>query len=209
MPGRTADYLDMIFVDHGIFRLAYLNKHRLDEKTWRSAQPAPHNIRAFARQGVRTLVNLRGERQCGSYRLEREACRRYGITMVNFHIRSRRAPTLEDVKASIALFDSVTYPMLMHCKSGADRTGLMSTYYCHLKQGMPVAAAITQLSPLYGHFRWSRAGISDAFFDRYLADNRKTAMPFMQWLVQVYDPVELLRTFEASRRINWPGFGDD
>jgi hypothetical protein len=68
--GRPASYLDMLFVDHGIFRMIYANCHRVSDKAWRSAQPAPHHIRRFARAGIRTVVNLRGERQCGSYWLE-------------------------------------------------------------------------------------------------------------------------------------------
>ena len=91
--GNARSYLDMLFVDHGIFRVAYLNRYRLGERAWRSAQPSPHQIRAMAREGIRTIVNLRGERRCGSYRLEKSACERYGITLVNFHIRGRRAPS--------------------------------------------------------------------------------------------------------------------
>jgi protein tyrosine/serine phosphatase len=208
MPGKTADYLDMLLVDHGILRLAYLNKHRLGDKAWRSAQPAPHQIRALARQGIRTLVNLRGERECGSYRLEREACDRYGIALVDFSVvTSRRAPTFDDIMAVRALFDQVAYPMLMHCKSGADRTGLMSTLYCHFREGMPLAQARKHLSPLYGHWRWTGTGILDAFFARYLEDNRRTPMPFLQWVERVYDPAELTRTFRATSRLAWPKLG--
>src|SRR5262249_46618804 len=60
-------YLNMLLVDHGIFRVVHLNQHRLSDKAWRSAQPAPHQIRALAQRGIRTIVNLRGERPCGSY----------------------------------------------------------------------------------------------------------------------------------------------
>ncbi|MEL7047393.1 MAG: protein tyrosine phosphatase, partial [Pseudomonadota bacterium] len=77
--GPTASYLDMLIVDHGIFRLAYLNKHRMADDVWRSAQPAPHQVRRMARQGVRTIINLRGERVCGSYWWEQKACEAAGI----------------------------------------------------------------------------------------------------------------------------------
>ena len=56
----------MLFVDHGIFRLVYPNSHRLSDKAWRSAQPAPHQIRRFAKAGIRTIVNLRGERDAAA-----------------------------------------------------------------------------------------------------------------------------------------------
>lgn len=193
----AATYLDMLFIDHGIFRLAYLNRHRLGDRAWRSAQPAPHDIRALARQGLRTIVNLRGVRSCGSYRLERAACERYGVALVNFQIRSRRAPTREDLRAARELFERIEYPMLMHCKSGADRTGLMSALYCLLKEGAPLAEARRHLSPRYGHFRQTGSGILDLFFERYAQDSRRRPMPFFEWVESVYDPEALQRSFQA------------
>ena len=55
----------MLLTDHGVFRLVYLNRHRVCERLWRSAQPAPHQIAWFAAQGVNTIVNLRGAREHG------------------------------------------------------------------------------------------------------------------------------------------------
>ena len=54
--GPPASYLDMLFVDHGIFRMIYGNSHRLSDKAWRAAQPAPHQLRGYAKAGVRTVV---------------------------------------------------------------------------------------------------------------------------------------------------------
>lgn len=200
--GSTAAYLDLLFVDHGIFRLVYLNRHRLGERAWRSAQPAPHDIRALARQGVRTIVNLRGVRLCGSYELERAACTRYGIALVDFQVHSRRAPAREDLRAARDLFERIEYPMLMHCKSGADRTGLMGALYCLLKEGAPLAEARKHLSLRYGHFRQSDSGILDLFFERYAQDSRTRPMPFFEWVETVYDPEALQRSFQTR---GWVG----
>ena len=57
--GRPATYLDMVLVDHGIFRLIYLNRHRLSAEAWRSAQPAPHQFRWLAESGIRNTDDLR------------------------------------------------------------------------------------------------------------------------------------------------------
>jgi protein tyrosine/serine phosphatase len=193
--GPAAAYLDMLFVDHGVLRLIYLNRHRLGQRAWRSAQPAPHQIRALASQGIRTIVNLRGERQCGSYRLERDACKRYGIDLVDFKIRSRIAPRREDLKKARELFECIQYPMVMHCKTGADRVGLMSVLYLLLKEGAPIEEARKQLSLRYGHIRQSRTGLLDYFFERYLQDNARRPMPFFEWVDTVYDPDELEQSF--------------
>jgi protein tyrosine phosphatase (PTP) superfamily phosphohydrolase (DUF442 family) len=196
--GPAASYLDMLIIDQGIFRLLYVNRHRVGEHVWRSAQPAPHHIRALAQEGIRTIVNLRGRRPCSSYWLEREACRSHGIELIDFQMRSRAAPTREEIRAVRELFERVKYPMLMHCKSGADRAGLMSALY-RFSQGVPIEQARGALSLRFGHIRQGNTGILDHFFERYLADTLERPMPFFDWVEDVYDPVELERSFHASR----------
>lgn len=196
--GRPMSYLDMLFVDHGIFRMLYANSHRISNEAWRSAQPAPHHIGRFARAGIRTIVNLRGERQCGSYWLEQKACARHGIKLVNFQIRSRAAPTREELEGARRLFEEIEYPMLMHCKSGADRAGLMSVLYRFLREGVPLTEAKKELSLRYGHIRQAHTGILDYFFEKYMADNAARPMPFFEWVETIYDPDELKRTFRSK-----------
>ncbi len=195
--GPAGHFADMLLVDHGIFRLAYQNRHKLADNVWRSAQPAPHQIRQIARMGIHTIVNLRGERYCGSYWLEREACERHGIRLVNFQVRSRAAPSKAEVFGARDLFNRIEYPMLLHCKSGADRAGLMSALYLIARENVPVEKAREELSLKFGHIRQADTGILDYFFDRYVEDNVKRPMPFFDWVEQVYDPVELRRSFAA------------
>ena len=202
IAAKPASYLDMLFVDHGIFRIFYCNQHRLDAHGYRSAQPAPHQIKAIARQGVRTIVNLRGERLCGSYWLEKAACERHGVTLVNYQVRSRAAPSREELRGVRELFERIEYPMLMHCKSGSDRAGLMSVLYQHLRCGVPMEEAIKQLSLRYGHIRQADTGVLDAFFERFMADTKRRPMPFYEWVETVYDPDELKRTFQANGLAN-------
>jgi len=200
--GPTVNYLDMLLVDHGVFRLIYLNKHRLADDVWRSAQPAPHNVARLARQGIRTIINLRGSRYCGGYWLEQRACQRHGITLVDYQVRSRAAPTREEIQGAADLFERIKYPILMHCKSGADRAGLMSVLYLMLHKNMAVEQAMQQLSARFGHFRQADTGILDAFFERYRLYNARQPIEFMDWLENVYDENELKRSFEARSWAN-------
>lgn len=200
--GGPAAFFELMLVDHGIFRLVYLNRHRISPEAWRSAQPAPHQIAAIAASGVKTILNLRGPRDCSSYWLEQAACQRHGIRLVDYQVRSRAAPSVEEVMGAAALFETVEYPILMHCKSGADRAGLMSVLYCHFRLGQPIDKAKRQLSLRYGHIRQADTGVLDYFFERYLADNAVRPMPFVDWLHQVYDPDELKRTYHSSSWAN-------
>jgi protein tyrosine phosphatase (PTP) superfamily phosphohydrolase (DUF442 family) len=196
------DHFDLIFLDHGILRLVYPNRHRLSVAGWRSAQPAPHDIRVLTARGLRTVVNLRGVRDCGSYRLERQACQRHGVRLIDFAVGSREAPPARIFHEAKALFDSIEYPMLLHCKSGADRVGLMSTLYMILKEGMPVAEARRQLSLRFGHIRQADTGVLGTVFDSYLTHNSREPVSFLEWVDRHYDDKAIGRRFRANSWAN-------
>ncbi len=189
---------DLYGVDHGVFRSIYSNTHQVTPYLWRSSQPAPYQIRRLARKGIRTVVNMRGERDCGSYRLEAAACARHGIKLVNFPLlRSRAAPSAEAVRRTKELLEEIEYPALVHCKTGADRAGLLSSLYLIFREGVPIEQATGQLHIRYGHIKQAHTGVLDKFFERYIAYNNQTPTPFLTWLDTVYDPHELKQSFRA------------
>ncbi len=191
-------YAEMLFVDYGIVRLLYNNRHRISDKAWRSAQPAPHHIALAARRGIKTVVNLRGDEQTyGTRWLEQQACARHGITLVDLRLRSRAAPSRTDFRLIKELLQNVEFPILVHCKSGADRAGLMSVMVSHLHDGQPISEAKRQLSLRYGHVRSADTGVLDAVFERYLEAEAKTGIAFWDWIETVYDSREVSRTFKA------------
>jgi len=191
-------YAEMLLVDYGIVRTVYNNRHRVTDDAWRSAQPAPHHIAQAARRGVKTVVNLRGEEQTyGTRWLEERACARNGIKLVNLRLRSRAAPTRAELQAIKTLLEQIEFPILVHCKSGADRAGLMSVMIAHLHGGQPISEAIQQLSFRYGHVRSADTGVIDAVFERYLEAEKKTGIAFWDWVQNVYDAREVNSTFKA------------
>ncbi|GJE26407.1 fused DSP-PTPase phosphatase/NAD kinase-like protein [Methylobacterium organophilum] len=193
---RARAWANMLLVDHGVFRLAYLNRHLVGTGlVWRSAQPSPHQLAWFKRKGVRTIISLRGGREHGSWPLQREACERQGLKLVEFVLRSREAPSRETVLAAKAFFEGIEYPAVMHCKSGADRAGLAAALFLILHEGRPVREAARQLSPRYGHWRFAKTGILDAFFARYLAEGEPAGRSFLEWVEHDYDPEALKREF--------------
>ncbi len=200
--GRGLDYFDLIFVDHHIFRFLYSNRHKVAPGVWRASQPAPFQIRQFAKRGVRTIVNLRGERNCGSYRLEANACRRNGIKLINFPMRSRGAPDIQTVQQLEAMLQKIDYPVVFHCKSGADRVGLASALYLILHENCSPEEAMKQLSMRYGHFKQADTGILDHFLESYTEYNKVTPMPFMDWINTVYDRKQVRKSFASTSWAN-------
>ena len=195
---RVHAWTNMILVDHGIFRLCYLNLHQVTPNFWRAAQPAPHDISRLAEQGLKTIVNLRGGREYGSWPLEKEAAERHGITIVDFTLRSRGAPDKETMLKARGFFANLETPVLVHCKSGADRAGFMASLYLLLHENRPLDEAIKQLSPRYGHFKFSKTGILDAFFELYRKEALEKGLTFEDWIANHYDPEALQKNFHAS-----------
>jgi protein tyrosine phosphatase (PTP) superfamily phosphohydrolase (DUF442 family) len=185
---RFRAYLNMIFVDHAFFRYIYLNLHQFSKDAWRSAQPVPHHFGQFARLGIKTIVTARGGMQFGSIALEQEACKTHGLIMKEFVVFSRNLPTREFLLAAPAYFASLQKPVLFHCKSGADRAGFIATLYLIVAEGRPVGEAKKQLSWRFGHFRFAKTGILDAFFDTYEIEGHQRGIPFLDWVRDIYNP---------------------
>ncbi len=195
---RVKAYLDLVFVDHGFFRAVYQAFYEVAPGVYRSNQPAPPHFGRIERHGIKTIINLRGQRDCGSYRLEREECARRGITLIDFPIGSREGPSKDRLHRARDLFQSVEYPILMHCKSGADRAGFMSAYYLFVHGKAPIKTAAQQLHWSYGHFKQSKTGVLDFFFEEYRRYNEKTPIDFFDWVDQVYDPDVLKKDFRSK-----------
>lgn len=194
--GRRRARRDLIWTDHGFLRAAFSNFHWIEPgKMARANQPSPRQIARYARAGFKTILNLRGPGDTGYYLLEKEACARHGIALVDARMHSREPPSREQVRRAKEIFESIEYPALMHCKSGADRAGVMAVLYKHFAMGEPIAKAVEQLGLKYLHVKQGKTGMIDYFFARYLEAAKQSGKPFMQWVEEDYDQAEVKRAF--------------
>jgi protein tyrosine/serine phosphatase len=199
LKGRTAGWLDSVFVDHAIFRFPWHNFATVvPGRLYRANHPTPAFLKhAQKNYGLRTIINLRGERFCGSNALSREAADNLNIEHIYAPLESRGAPHRDRLLRLAEIFRTMREPALIHCKSGADRAGLAAGFFLLLNGGTS-ADALAQLSWRYGHFSRSRTGILDAFFRRY-AEDAEGRISFLTWLCLEYDEPGLRRDFTASR----------
>lgn len=121
---------------------------------YRSAQLSGARLAAeIDRYGIKTVINLRGEHGgTGWYDDEVAASEGHGATHVDFGFSARKDLTPEKMQALVALLKTAEQPVLVHCLSGADRTGLASVIFLQQVAGVAEDEAEWQLSPLYGHF---------------------------------------------------------
>jgi uncharacterized protein (TIGR01244 family) len=109
--------------------------------------------------GILTIINLRGN-NAGSpwYDDEMKASAAAGVEHIDFPLSSHRELTREEVVQLARLLERSNRPILIHCKAGADRSGLVSAFYKLIIKKRPPEEAATQLSFRYGHFPWLGSG---------------------------------------------------
>jgi protein tyrosine phosphatase (PTP) superfamily phosphohydrolase (DUF442 family) len=194
---RIHAWLDLLLFDHGLLRLCYGNRHRVSERLWRSAQPTPGDLKELKQQGLKSVVCVRGGRAFGSWPLEKEACKRLQLDLRKVAIRARQAPRKHDLLGLIDLLSTLSYPTLIHCKSGADRTGFVVAVFLIAIEGRPVDQGLRQLSLRFGHLRHSRAGVLRGVIEAYGRDRAAGSIDFRTWVERHYNPDEIARRFRS------------
>lgn len=197
--GRLKAYADYLWSDHAYLRLGFQNAHWISDELVRSNQPWPHQLAAWKDRGIKTIVNLRGGFDASFHALEKDACEKLGLQLVDFTITSREVPSRDRVLGAKRLFETLQYPALMHCKSGADRAGIMSVFYMHFRQGKTIREALDQLHLRYLHIKQGKTGVLDFTFERYLEQGEPAGMSFLDWVESsMYDPHRMKSDFRAS-----------
>lgn len=185
--------------DHGALRFFWHNSARVADDVYRSNQPTSARLERYAAMGVRSVLNLRGTSKNSFSKIETRTCERLGIDLTGFHIRALVLPTRERLLELHSVFLDLKKPFLIHCKSGADRTGLVAALYLLMIEDRPVAEARRQLHWRYMHFAFTRSGIQDHFLDCFAAAQARTGITMIDWLRTEYDAQAVTDSFRARR----------
>ena len=134
------------------------NFHKIDETLMRGAKPTEAQLKELKSNGVDTIISF-----CTNYNPQNPKLRiipdeanwaqKLGM---NFHWmpeRSNRNPSPKDVKRFFKITDcarSRGEKVFIHCRYGADRTGLFSAIYRLKNQNVKLSDVIKELMK-YGH----------------------------------------------------------
>lgn len=165
-----------------------MNFHAVEEgRVYRTMQPDEDQLaRWIDRYGLRTVICLRGEGE-GS-RMSQRPAEAADIVFVHVPMSARRLPAPETLLRLWHTFEDAEYPMLLHCRAGADRSGLASALYVLYRTGsLAQARSELQLIP-YGHLGAFGTEAMDEVLDRYEPFHGKLAFP--DWVRQHYRPQE-------------------
>jgi len=196
---RKRAWSDYLWKDHGVLRERFHNFRPVTDKLWRGNQPSPARLEWLKEEGFKTILNIRGTQPHSAYyALEKEACDRLGLTMIDMPFGSREAPYVDRMERAEEIFRTIEYPAFLHCKSGADRAGLISVFYLLVHEGRPYEEAIEHLSLKYLHVKAGKTGMLDHFFETYRLYAEKNPISLMDWVRTEYDREKVQAEFMAS-----------
>jgi protein tyrosine/serine phosphatase len=125
----------------------------LPGELYRSGQVTPERLAAYqGRYGIRSVINLRGENAGADwYGKEVEAARTLGMSHFDFRMSAKEHLSVDQADTLISIMRTAPKPILIHCRSGADRSGLTAALYLAAVAGAGERKAERQLSIRFGH----------------------------------------------------------
>ena len=118
-----------------------------------------------------------------------------GVIFYDFPLNATRRPTRRQLLTLIDTLKTCPYPLLIHCKSGADRTGLASALYRMIVRNEPPDRAERAFSIEFGHIPLGGPEHLHEPLDEYAAwltarGLEHTPDRFRDWVKDVYEPAD-------------------
>jgi protein tyrosine/serine phosphatase len=185
--------------DHAFLRVFWTNHKEIAPGVFRSNQPTEWRFISYHAKGLRSVLNLRGWDVYAHYQYEERICQKLGMRLENIKLNARNAPQSEDINAIVDCLGKMEKPLLFHCKSGADRAGLVSAIYLMVYEGVSVQEAMKQLSFRHVHVDFTATGVLDYFLWTFEERLNLGNIAFLDWVNSEYDPETLQEAFEKRR----------
>jgi protein tyrosine phosphatase (PTP) superfamily phosphohydrolase (DUF442 family) len=115
------------------------NLHRITPWLYRSEQPTAEGMKNLEKLGIRTVINLR------AFHDDAEAVKGTKLRRERLKILTWDVDDKHVIEVLRILREPANGPYLIHCKHGADRTGLMSAMYRILEQGWSKEDALREM----------------------------------------------------------------
>lgn len=136
-----------------LFRITQ-NLHEIDPgKFYRSAQMTRSELEEVVKKyGIKTVISLRGYPQpIHGDEPEEETLTRLGVGLQKYDLKTDYYPINRDIISIVDALKNAPKPILVHCRTGADRTGMISAIYKIEQMNSSKDEALKQLSFRYWH----------------------------------------------------------
>lgn len=140
----------------------------VEGKVYRSAQLSCDSLQKIIdEKGIRTIINLRGgSKDAGWYVRECEIAKKNNIRLYDISIPAHELPEYAKLISLVDALQISERPILIHCRRGADRTGMASALALAIEKDPPFSYIKKQFSWRYGVLPVYRS-IGPYFFSKY------------------------------------------
>lgn len=149
-------------------------------KLYRSAQLTTEELRqAVDQYHIKTVISLRGSPgKTDYYEPEADTAEKLKLKFVPIAMSDAYYPLPSEMKEVFQVFEnSENYPVLIHCRVGTDRTGMIAALYQRVYMNKSVDESLNQLTFSNWHVRFLRPAMSN--FVRKFKD--------LKWVMNDYD----------------------
>jgi len=162
-------FIAMIAVTRYLYLEEQGNFHAITyDEAYRSAQLDQDELEYYLTKfKIRSIINLRGKSASAWYLTETEISKNMNVRHFDFKLKADRSPPARRIDELLNLFVSAPRPVLIHCKAGADRSGLASALWKLVIDKQPKSLAKKQLSLRYGHVPFGPTQVIDRFFEEW------------------------------------------
>ena len=199
--GRFWAHVHFHLMDHAFLRVFWNNFHQVCDEVYRANQPSPSHLKSYKEKGIKAVLNLRGFTQQSYALFEEDSCKNLGLDLISVPLSGSSAPQPEKLLEIIETMDKIPKPFVLHCKSGADRAGMVSAMYLIVEKKLSVAEAKKQLSFKYLHLDFTKTGILDYILNVFAERLKIANIDFLDWIKKEYNS-EILNTSFRSR-VDW------
>lgn len=190
LPFRKTNTTENKNIHIGSFRKFIDNFHCVEQnQLYRSAQLSPQQLETYIkRYNIKTVVNLRGRNENQRWwQKEKNFLQKNNFYFYNIPMSSVELPSQRSVLKLLLVYEHAPKPILIHCLSGADRTGEAAALWVLHKQNKSPQEALRQLRLKYRHLR-NKKPLKRLFIKSWRGKN---------WLENNYEPEKLQRTTKS------------
>lgn len=126
------------------------NFTRVSDNLYRGAQPTREGYQELKKLGIKTIVNARSSQS------DLKLLKGLGLQYIHISCEASKPQHDDALVFMKVLQDPANYPVFIHCRRGADRTGHLVGVYRILEQGWPYDAVAAEMKKFRYNTKYTR-----------------------------------------------------
>lgn len=165
-----------------VVRFVFFNFHEVvPGQVYRCAQPSPAFLEKTVQgKGIRSILKMNKNSEIAWAGQEAAIADKLGVRLIELPLPTRRLLSRQELLDLIDRLENAPRPLLIHCKAGADRTGVASAIIAMISGQSFDQAVDDQLRVAYLHVGYPGEDIADVLW-QYKSERLAKGLPTAGW----------------------------